>query len=83
MLVQYEGKQVRAKPVTYVTQKEDFNEYRLVDDDGKPGKVIRIKTVVTQISKIEGELGLDGHPMYYIQSQNVIAPIDYDESKEG
>jgi hypothetical protein len=76
MLVPYQGKQVEAKPVTYATQKEDFNEYRLVDDDGKLGKLIRIKTVVTQISKLEGEAGLDGNPVYYVQSQNVIAPMD-------
>jgi hypothetical protein len=76
MLVPYQGKQVEAKSVTYLTHKEDFNEYQLVDDDGKVGKTIRIKTVVTKISKLEGEVGPDGNPIYWVQSQNVIAPMD-------
>ena len=71
MKVQYQGRQVDGKPVDFLTRKEDFNEYQLTD-----GKVIRIKMVVTQIIKLEGEKAPDGNPVYLIQSQNVVAPFE-------
>ncbi len=55
----------------FLTRKEDFNEYQLED-----GKVLRIKMVVTRIIRLEGETAPDGSPVYLIQSQNVVAPID-------
>ena len=71
MKVQYQGRQVEGKPVDFLTRKEDFNEYQLTD-----GKMVRIKMVVTQIIKLEGEKAADGNPVYLIQSQNVVAPFE-------
>jgi len=76
MKIQFQGKAVEATSLEFRTLKEDFNDYQLVDDDGKPSKVVRMKTVVTRILRIEGEVGPEGNPMYFINSQNVIAPID-------
>ena len=71
MKVQYQGRQVEGGPVDFLTRKEDFNEYQLTD-----GKMLRIKMVVTRIIRLEEEKAPDGNPIYLIQSQNVVAPID-------
>ena len=71
MKVPYQGRQVEGKSVDFLTRKEDFNEYQLTD-----GKVLRIKMVVTRIIKLEGETASDGSPIYILQSQNIVAPID-------
>jgi hypothetical protein len=71
MKVQYQGKQVEGESVDFLTRKEDFNEYQLTD-----GKILKIKMVVTRIIRLEAEKAPDGNPVYLIQSQNVVAPID-------
>ncbi|MFA5316979.1 MAG: hypothetical protein WC369_06135 [Dehalococcoidales bacterium] len=71
MKVPYQGRQVEGKPVDFLTRKEDFNEYQLDD-----GKILRIKMIVTRIVRLDGETTPDGNPVYLIQSQNVVAPID-------
>jgi hypothetical protein len=71
MKVPYQGRQVDAESVDFMTRKEDFNEYQLAD-----GKIIKIKMVVTRIVKLVGEVTPDGSPVYLIQSQNVVAPIE-------
>ena len=71
MKVPYQGRQVEGKPVEFLTRKEDFNEYQLTD-----GTILKIKMVVTRIIRLEEEKAPDGKPIYLIQSQNVVAPID-------
>jgi hypothetical protein len=71
MKVPYQGRQVEGEFVDFMTRKEDFNEYQLAD-----GKVIRIKMVVTRIIRLVEEKAPDGSPVYLIQSQNVVAPIE-------
>ena len=71
MKVPYQGKQVDGTPVDFLTRKEDFGEYQLAD-----GKILRIKMVVTRIIRLDGETAPDGTPIYLIQSQNVVAPIE-------
>ncbi len=71
MKVPYQGRQVEGKPVEFLARKEDFNEYQLTD-----GKILRIKMVVTRIIRLEAETAPDGSPVYLIQSQNIVAPIE-------
>jgi len=71
MKVPYQGRQVEGKAVEFLTRKEDFNEYQLTD-----GTILKIKMVVTRIIRLEEEKAPDGKPIYLIQSQNVVAPID-------
>lgn len=47
MKVKYQGREVDGESVDFITRKEDFNEYQLVD-----GKIIRIKMVVTRIIRL-------------------------------
>jgi len=67
MIVSYQGRQMEAVDIDFLTRKEDFNEYQLTD-----GGVIKLKTVVTRIVRIEGEITPDGQPVYQIQSTNVV-----------
>ncbi len=71
MKIQYQGRQVEGESIDFLTRKEEFNEYQLTD-----GKVLRIKMVVTRILRLEEEKAPDGNPIYLIQSQNVVAPMD-------
>jgi hypothetical protein len=71
MKVPYQGRQVEGKSVEFLTRKEDFNEYQLTD-----GTILKIKMVATRIIRLEEEKAPDGKPIYLIQSQNVVAPID-------
>ena len=71
MKVPYQGRQVDGKSVEFLTRKEDFNEYQLTD-----GTILKIKMVVTRIIRLDEEKAPDGKPIYLIQSQNVVAPID-------
>jgi hypothetical protein len=69
--VQYQGREVEGEAVDFLARKEDFNEYQLTD-----GKILRIKMVVTRIIRLKEEKAPDGNPIYLLQSQNVVAPID-------
>ena len=71
MKVNYQGREVEGTPVDFMCRREEFNEYQLTD-----GKVIKIKMVVTRIVRLDSEKTPDGKPVYLIQSQNVVAPLD-------
>lgn len=59
---------------------EHWNEY-LLDD----GSVIKIKVIVTEVVRVEGEYDPQGNPAYFVQSQQVVAVSSPDElmRKEG
>lgn len=65
---------IEATEVGFRTSGENWNEY-LADD----GSVIRIKLVVTEILRIDGQYDQDGNPAYLIKSSNVTAVSAPDE----
>jgi hypothetical protein len=65
---------VDAVELSFRSSGENWNEY-LVDD----GTVVRIKLVVTEVARIEGEYDADGNPAYAIRSANVTAISAPDE----
>ena len=67
MKINFQGREVEATDVDFITRKEDFNEYQLSD-----GKVIRMKTVVTDIFRLEGEKDPEGNPVYQVKSINIL-----------
>lgn len=67
MQVEYQGRMVEATEVDFFTRKEDFNEYQLQD-----GSIIKLKTVVMAIHRIEGEITPDGDPVYNVESTNFV-----------
>lgn len=67
MKIPYQGRQAEAEEVEFFTRKEDWNEYQLSD-----GTIIRMKTVVTDVFKVTGEVDPEGNPVYRIRSTNVV-----------
>ncbi len=71
MEITYQGKTIEVDRVDFLERKESWNEYQLTD-----GKVLRIKLIATTILKARTEVDQSGKPLYIIQSQNVIAPVE-------
>ncbi len=67
MKVEYQGKAVEALEVEFLVRKEDWNEYQLTD-----GGVLRLKAVLTDVIKLEGERDPEGNPVYLVRSTNVL-----------
>ena len=63
-----QGEEVEVTEVGYRTSGEFWNEY-LTDD----GSVIRVKLVVTDIVRVDGQYDLQGQPAYLVQSSSVVA----------
>ena len=61
-----DGRLVDATEVGFRASGEHWNEY-LADD----GTVIRIKLVVTEVLRVDGEYDSEGNPGYLIKSSNV------------
>lgn len=59
MKVKYQGRDVEAIEVGFITRKEDFNEYQLSD-----GKILRLKTVLTDVIILENEKDEKGNQAY-------------------
>lgn len=65
--------------VAFRTSAEHWNEY-LCDD----GTVIRIKLVVTEVLRVDGQYDAQGNPAYFVSSTNVTAVSATQENrKEG
>lgn len=58
--------EVDATVVGYRSGGENWNEY-LADD----GTVIRIKLVVTEVVRVDGQYDPEGNPVYLVRSTNV------------
>lgn len=67
MKVFWQGREVDAEEVDFLTRKEDWNEYQLVN-----GTVIRLKVVVTDIFRIPGETDQEGKQVYQVRSTHVV-----------
>ncbi len=57
---------------------EHWNEY-LVDD----GTVIRLKLVVTEVLRLDGQYDQEGNPAYIAKSANVVAISAPEELRKG
>ena len=74
--VPYLGKQVEADEMDFQTRKEDWNEYQLMD-----GSVLKLKSVMAAIFKVQGQFDAEGNPIYVTRSQNVASVNSPDEIK--
>jgi len=71
MEIDWHGRRIEVDRVDFLERKESWNEYQLTD-----GVILRIKLIATTIYKARSELDQAGKPLYIIQSQNVIAPVE-------
>ncbi len=65
--INFNGQTVEVTPLTFRAAGENWNEY-LVDD----GTVVKVKLVVTEILRVDGQYDLDRNPLYVVRSSNVI-----------
>lgn len=65
--VHYAGREVEATPVGFTTSAEHWNEYLLSDRT-----LLRMKTVVTKVLRVEGEFDPEGNPVYLTTSTNIV-----------
>ena len=63
-----DGQMVEGTELSFQSGGEHWNEY-MVDD----GSVIRLKTIVTDVVRIDGMFDQQGNPIYLVQSTNVMA----------
>jgi hypothetical protein len=61
------GQQVEGTEVGFRSSAEHWNEY-LLDD----GTVLRFKSVVVAVYRIDGQFDEAGDPSYFLKSQNVV-----------
>ena len=73
-----DGRDAMAEEMTFRSPGENWSEY-LTDD----GSVIRIKPVVMEIFKIEGEYDQQGNPVYFINAQQVMVVSAPDELRKS
>lgn len=65
--IQFQGQMVDATEVSFQAGGEHWNEY-LLDD----GSVIKLKTVTTEIVRVDGQYDQDGNPLYVVRSTNIV-----------
>jgi hypothetical protein len=63
-----DGREVDMIEMPFQTGAEHWNEY-VVND----GSVVRLKTVVTDILKVEDQYDPSGSPVYFVKSSQVIS----------
>jgi len=70
-------KEVDALEMPFQNVAEHWNEYLLAD-----GSVLRLKSVVTEILKIEDHYDADGNPQYLLKSAQVVAVSASERSRK-
>jgi hypothetical protein len=60
-------RQVEAEQVDFEARAEPWAAYELSD-----GTVLKVRTILTNVMRIEGEYDQSGNPVYVVSSQNVI-----------
>jgi hypothetical protein len=72
-----DGREIDVIEMPFQTGAEHWNEY-VVND----GTVIRLKTVVTDVLKVEGQFDASGNPAYYLKSSQVVSVSPSDRAKQ-
>lgn len=69
-----DGREIEATVMPFQAGGEHWNEYFLDD-----GSVLKLKVVVTEVLRLEGEFDPQGNPSYVAQSTNILAVSAPDE----
>lgn len=76
--VVFQGDEFEAIEMPFQTGAEHWNEYVLND-----GSVVRLKSVVTEILKLDGKKDAEGNPIYVLKSTNIVSVSPSDRAKES
>jgi hypothetical protein len=66
--IDFQGRDIEVTSQTFRPAGENWNEY-LVED----GTIVRVKLVVTEILRVDGQYDNDRNPQYVVRSQNIIS----------
>ena len=75
--IDFQGKKVWAEVMPVQQSQENWNQYLLSD-----GSVVRMKTVVTDVLRIENDYDPEGNPIYFIKSANILSVNAPDELRK-
>ena len=65
--INHKGQLKDAELIDVQQAREEWNQYLLAD-----GSVVKLKIVVTEVWRIEGEYDADGNPIYQVRSGHVM-----------
>ncbi len=71
-----DGTKEDAEKVEVNSSTEHWNEYLLEDNT-----IVKLKTVVTEVWRLEGEYDADGNPRYVVRSTNVLSVTASDDMR--
>lgn len=63
-------RQVEAVPVDFESKSEPWQTIEAED-----GSTLKIRTIVTGISRLDGEFDQQGHPLYVVQSNTILRVV--------
>lgn len=66
--ITFQGRQVEATPVEIIRKSDDWDIYQLAD-----GSELKVRTVVSEILKLDGVINADGKQAYAVISQTISA----------
>jgi hypothetical protein len=66
--INFGGEEVDAMPIEVTQSTEHWNQY-LLDD----GTVIKIKTVLTKVLRVDNKYDNEGNPLYITQTTNIVS----------
>lgn len=75
--VNWRDKEVDALEVRFKSVREEWNEYDLED-----GTTLRMKTVISNIVRVEGEYDPENNPVYLVKSSNILVARSPDHLKK-
>ena len=76
--IKWQGRDVDGQEVRFRSNHEEWNDYTLED-----GSNIRMKAVVSEIVRLDGEHDAEGNPVYLVKSTNVLVIKAPDNLKRG
>jgi len=74
--INFQGQEAWGERVPVQQSNEIWNQYLLAD-----GAMIKMKTVVTEVVRIENQYDQEGNPVYAVKSANVLSVIAPEELK--
>lgn len=75
--IKWQGREVDALSIPFKSIKEDWNEYDLED-----GTTLKMKAVVSDIVRVDGQFDPEGNPLYLIKSGNMVVASSPDNLKK-
>jgi hypothetical protein len=71
------GREYDTEVIEFETERESWNSYVLHD-----GTQLKLKAVVSEISRVDGAYGPNGDPLYLVQASNIVVTNAPDKLKK-